>query len=137
MKNLLTTLLAGILMLSVLAIAMLFIIFPQQWKQNIYPSISQILPEPMSRIISVGMTESNICTSLEANLQNFANYLKMNQEVVDVKGMNSLDEQLSRIKTRIDTMPSDVRNLVCQQEYVKLEGLKSVFSLEHSSLNTL
>lgn len=136
MKNLLTTL-AGILMLSVLAIAMLFIIFPQQWKQNIYPSISQILPEPMSRIISVGMTESNICTSLEANLQNFANYLKMNQEVVDVKGMNSLDEQLSRIKTRIDTMPSDVRNLVCQQEYVKLEGLKSVFSLEHSSLNTL
>ncbi|MBP6121813.1 MULTISPECIES: hypothetical protein [Providencia] len=136
MKNLLATL-AGVLMLSVLAIAMLFIIFPQQWKQNIYPSISQMLPEPMSRIIAVGTTESNICASLEGNLQSFANYLKMNQEVVDVKGMNSLDEQLSRIQARIDTMPSDVRNLVCQQEYVKLEGLKSVFSLEHSNLNTL
>ncbi len=136
MKNLLATL-AGVLMLSVLAIAMLFIIFPQQWKQNIYPSISQMLPEPMSRIIAVGTTENNICASLEGNLHSFANYLKMNQEVVNVKGMNSLDEQLSRIQARIDTMPSDVRNLVCQQEYVKLEGLKSVFSLEHSNLNTL
>ncbi|MEX6317697.1 hypothetical protein [Providencia huaxiensis] len=36
--------------------------------------------------------------SLEDNLQNFASYLKVNQDIVDIKGMNSLDEQLTNIQ---------------------------------------
>ncbi|HGN1704778.1 TPA: hypothetical protein ACKRTE_000593 [Providencia rettgeri] len=128
MKKLVGTL-VGASMLLVLAIAMLLIVFPQQWKQNIYPSISKILPPSFSYVLPQGLASNNICDNLEDNLQNFANYLKVNQDVVDIKGMNSLDEQLANIKNRIDAMPSGVRNLVCQQEYSKLEGLKSVFSL--------
>lgn len=132
MKKLIGTL-AGASMLLVLAIAMLLIVFPQQWKQNIYPSLSQILPASFSSVLPQGLVSNNICDSLENNLQSFANYLKVNQDVVDIKGMNSLDEQLANIQTRIDAMPSDVRTLVCQQEYSKLEGLKSVFSLGHNN----
>ncbi|ENU1226467.1 MULTISPECIES: hypothetical protein [Providencia] len=128
MKKLIATL-AGAFMLLVLAFAMLLIIFPQQWKQSIYPSLSQVLPASLSTVLPQGLASNNICDSLEDNLQSFADYLKVNQDVVDIKGMNSLDEQLANIQARIDAMPSDVRNLVCQQEYSKLEGLKSVFSL--------
>ena len=128
MKNLVTTL-AGILMVIALAFAMLLIVFPQQWKQNIYPSISQILPVSLSRVMPVGIANNNVCNSLEDNLQSFADYLKANQDVVDVKGMNSIDDQLIHIKSRINSMPNEVRSLVCQQEYTRLEGLKSVFSL--------
>lgn len=131
MKKLIATL-AGALMLLVLAAAMLLIVFPQQWKQTIYPNISQAFPTSLSSILPQGLVSNDVCNSLEDNLQSFANYLKVNQDVVDVKGMNSLDEQLANIQARIDSMPSDVRNLVCQQEYSKLEGLKSVFSLGNS-----
>ena len=108
---------------------MILIVFPQQWKQNIYPTISQLLPTSLSTILPKSLVSNNVCDSLEDNLQNFASYLKVNQDIVDIKGMNSLDEQLTNIQARIDAMPSDVRDLVCQQEYSKLEGLKSVFSL--------
>ncbi|MBW3116993.1 hypothetical protein ACON3F_18840 [Providencia hangzhouensis] len=128
MKKLIATL-AGTSMLLVLAAAMLLIVFPQQWKQSIYPNISQVLPTSLSAILPQSLASNDICNSLEDNLQSFTDYLKVNQDIVDVKGMNSLDEQLANIQTRIDSMPSDVRNLVCQQEYSKLEGLKSVFSL--------
>ncbi|AWS51387.1 MULTISPECIES: hypothetical protein [Providencia] len=132
MKKLIATL-AGASMLLVLAAAMVLIVFPQQWKQSIYPNISQVLPTSLSAILPQSLASNDICNSLEDNLQSFANYLKVNQDIVDVKGMNSLDEQLANIQTRIDSMPSDVRNLVCQQEYSKLEGLKSVFSLGSSN----
>ncbi|HEM8303969.1 TPA: hypothetical protein U2M51_000141 [Providencia rettgeri] len=128
MKKLIATF-AGASMLLVLATAMILIVFPQQWKQNIYPTISQLLPTSLSTILPKSLVSNNVCDSLEDNLQNFASYLKVNQEIVDIKGMNSLDEQLTNIQARIDAMPSDVRDLVCQQEYSKLEGLKSVFSL--------
>ncbi|ELU1436112.1 hypothetical protein SBK14_000752 [Providencia rettgeri] len=128
MKKLIATF-AGASMLLVLATAMILIVFPQQWKQNIYPTISQLLPTSLSTILSKSLVSNNVCDSLEDNLQNFASYLKVNQDIVDIKGMNSLDEQLTNIQARIDAMPSDVRDLVCQQEYSKLEGLKSVFSL--------
>ncbi|MEY0429063.1 hypothetical protein AB7V88_04590 [Providencia rettgeri] len=128
MKKFIATL-AGASMLLVLAAAMLLIVFPQQWKQSIYPNISQVLPTSLSAILPQSLVSNDICNSLEDNLQSFTDYLKVNQDIVDVKGMNSLDEQLANIQTRIDSMPSDVRNLVCQQEYSKLEGLKSVFSL--------
>ena len=134
MKNIVATL-AGAFMLFVLAIAMLLILFPQQWKQNIYPNISQLLPESVSYFIPSGMIKNNACSNLEGNLRSFADYLKMNQDIVDVKGMNSLDDQLARIQMRVDTMPREVRNLVCQQEYARLEGLKSVFTLGHSNQN--
>ncbi|MEX6210860.1 hypothetical protein AB6G58_14450 [Providencia huaxiensis] len=130
MKKLIATF-AGASMLLVLATAMILIVFPQQWKQNIYPTISQLLPTSLSTILPKSLVSNNVCDSLEDNLQNFASYLKVNQDIVDIKGMNSLDEQLTNIQARIDAMPSDVRDLVCQQEYSKLEGLKSVFSLEH------
>lgn len=135
MKNIVATL-AGTFMLFILAIAMLLILFPQQWKLNIYPNISQILPESVSYFVPSIMTKNNACSSLEGNLRSFADYLKMNQDIVDVKGMNNLDDQLARIQMRIDTMPRDVRNLVCQQEYARLEGLKSVFTLGHPNQNT-
>ncbi|APC11585.1 MULTISPECIES: hypothetical protein [Providencia] len=128
MKKLIATF-AGASMLLVLATAMILIVFPQQWKQNIYPTISQLLPTSLSTILPKSLVSNNVCDSLEDNLQNFASYLKVNQDIVDIKGMNSLDEQLTNIQARIDAMPSDVRDLVCQQEYSKLEGLKSVFSL--------
>ncbi|EIU7555352.1 hypothetical protein LHV18_04415 [Providencia rettgeri] len=128
MKKLIATF-AGASMLLVLATAMILIVFPQQWKQNIYPTISQLLPTSLSTILPKSLVSNNVCDSLEGNLQNFASYLKVNQDIVDIKGMNSLDEQLTNIQARIDAMPSDVRDLVCQQEYSKLEGLKSVFSL--------
>lgn len=128
MKKLIATF-AGATMLLVLATAMILIVFPQQWKQNIYPTISQLLPTSLSTILPKSLVSNNVCDSLEDNLQNFASYLKVNQDIVDIKGMNSLDEQLTNIQARIDAMPSDVRDLVCQQEYSKLEGLKSVFSL--------
>lgn len=128
MKKLIATF-AGASMLLVLATAMILIVFPQQWKQNIYPTISQLMPTSLSTILPKSLVSNNVCDSLEDNLQNFASYLKVNQDIVDIKGMNSLDEQLTNIQARIDAMPSDVRDLVCQQEYSKLEGLKSVFSL--------
>ncbi|QKJ51869.1 hypothetical protein G9396_18690 [Providencia rettgeri] len=132
MKKLIATF-AGASMLLVLATAMILIVFPQQWKQNIYPTISQLLPTSLSTILPKSLVSNNVCDSLEDNLQNFASYLKVNQDIVDIKGMNSLDEQLTNIQARIDAMPSDVRDLVCQQEYSKLEGLKSVFSLEYNN----
>ena len=132
MKKLIATF-AGASMLFILAIAIMLIVFPQQWKENIYPSLSQEIPASLSSVLPQGLVSNNVCDSLENNLQSFANYLKVNQDIVDIKGMNSLDEQLANIQVRIDSMPADVRNLVCQQEYSKLEGLKSVFSLGHSN----
>lgn len=120
-------------MLIILAISIMLIVFPQQWKQNIYPSLSQLIPASLSSVLPQGLVSNNVCDSLQNNLQSFADYLKVNQDVVDIKGMNSLDEQLMNIQARVDSMPSDVRNIVCQQEYSKLEGLKSVFSLGHSN----
>lgn len=132
MKKLIATF-AGASMLITLAIAIMLIVFPQQWKQNIYPSLSQVIPASLSSVLPQGLVSNNVCDSLQNNLQSFADYLKVNQDVVDIKGMNSLDEQLANIQARVDSMPSDVRNMVCQQEYSKLEGLKSVFSLGHSN----
>ncbi|MEQ4673339.1 hypothetical protein ABN063_02105 [Providencia vermicola] len=132
MKKLIATF-AGASMLFILAIAIMLIVFPQQWKESIYPSLSQVIPASLSSVLPQGLVSNNVCDSLENNLQSFANYLKVNQDIVDIKGMNSLDEQLANIQVRIDSMPADVRNLVCQQEYSKLEGLKSVFSLGHSN----
>lgn len=132
MKKLITTF-AGASMLFILAIAIMLIVFPQQWKQNIYPSLSQAIPASLSSILPEGLVSNNVCDALENNLQSFTNYLKVNQDVVDVKGMNSLDEQLANIQARVNAMPSSVRSLVCQQEYSKLEGLKSVFSLGHNN----
>ncbi|EPL9570857.1 hypothetical protein MMK73_004900 [Providencia rettgeri] len=132
MKKLIATF-AGTSMLIILAIAIMLIVFPQQWKQNIYPSLSQVIPASLSSVLPQGLVSNNVCDSLQNNLQSFADYLKVNQDVVDIKGMNSLDEQLANIQARVDSMPSDVRNMVCQQEYSKLEGLKSVFSLGHSN----
>ncbi|WP_369311462.1 hypothetical protein [Providencia rettgeri] len=132
MKKLIATF-AGASMLFILAIAIMLIVFPMQWKQSIYPSLAQLLPESLSTVLPQGLVSNNVCDSLENNLKSFADYLKVNQDIVDIKGMNSLDEQLANIQARVDSMPSDVRNLVCQQEYSKLEGLKSVFSLGHSN----
>ncbi|EPL6455905.1 MULTISPECIES: hypothetical protein [Providencia] len=133
MKKLIATFAGGASMLIILAISIMLIVFPQQWKQNIYPSLSQLIPASLSSVLPQGLVSNNVCDSLQNNLQSFADYLKVNQDVVDIKGMNSLDEQLMNIQARVDSMPSDVRNMVCQQEYSKLEGLKSVFSLGHSN----
>lgn len=132
--NKLTTTLTALFMLIVIATGVLFIGFPQQWKQTVYPSISQILPDSINSLIPSLDFSNNACDSLETNLETFADYLKANQDVVSVKGMNGLDEQLSSIRSRIDQMPHQVRKLVCQQEYARLEGLKSVFFLGHNNL---
>ncbi|EKT62403.1 hypothetical protein [Providencia burhodogranariea] len=129
----LTTTLTTLLMLIVIAIAALFIVFPQQWKQSVYPNISQVLPESINSLIPSWGSSNNACDSLESNLETFADYLKANQDVVSVKGMNGLDEQLSLIRSRVDQMPNQVRKLVCQQENARLEGLKSVFFLGHNN----
>lgn len=131
--NKLTTALTAVLMLIVIAIATLFIVFPQQWKQSVYPSISQILSDPINSLIPSMDVSNNACDHLESNLETFADYLKANQDVVSVKGMNGLDEQLNAIRSRVDQMPQQVRKLVCQQEYARLEGLKSVFFLGHNN----
>ncbi|MEX6226786.1 hypothetical protein AB6F55_19395 [Providencia hangzhouensis] len=70
MKKLIATF-AGASMLSVLATAMILIVFPQQWKQNIYPTISQLLPTSLSTILPKSLVSNNVCDSLEDNLQNF------------------------------------------------------------------
>ncbi|BBG58627.1 Uncharacterised protein [Providencia rustigianii] len=130
MKKLLAPLMTSS-MLLIVAIAALLIIFPQTWKQSIYPNVSQWLPDTVSSLIFQGELNNGVCDSLEQNLQSFADYLKSNSEVVEVKGMNGIEEQLSNIQSRLNSLPSDVRNAVCQQEYANLEGLKSVFSLSY------
>lgn len=128
-----TTLMAILMLISV-AIATLLIIFPQQWKMSVYPRVSQLLPSSMNSLIpSWGSTDNSVCDNLENNLQSFASYLKANENIVSVKGMNGLDEQLNAIHSRIDNMPSQVRKMVCQQEYARLEGLKSVFFLGNNN----
>lgn len=129
----LTATLTALLMIIVIAIAALFIVFPQQWKQSVYPSISQIMPDSINSLVLSWDSSNNACDSLESNLETFADYLKTNQDVVSVKGMNGLDEQLNSIRSRVDQMPHQVRKLVCQQEYARLEGLKSVFFLGHNN----
>ncbi|EOE0521628.1 hypothetical protein ACJ8VI_004299 [Providencia stuartii] len=128
MKNVMTALAAFVMLMGV-AIAALLIVFPQQWKQDIYPSVASILPESINALMPSWGADYNACDSLESNLQTFAEYLKTNEDVVNVKGMNGLDDQLNAIRSRVESMPVQVRKLVCQQEYARLEGLKSVFFL--------
>ncbi|EPO2454132.1 hypothetical protein ACT7LO_004531, partial [Providencia rettgeri] len=64
MKKLIATL-AGASMLLVLAAAMVLIVFPQQWKQSIYPNISQVLPTSLSAILPQSLASNDICNSLE------------------------------------------------------------------------
>lgn len=131
MKNVMTALTALVMLIGI-SMAALFIVFPQQWKQNIYPSVANLLPESISSLIPSRDVNNNVCDSLESNLQTFADYLKTNEDIVSIKGMNGLDDQLNGIRSRIDSMPIQVRKLVCQQEYARLEGLKSVFFLGHN-----
>ncbi|CAG9418059.1 hypothetical protein NVI2019_PEGOAJLN_01566 [Providencia alcalifaciens] len=120
-------------MLLVLAIAAVLILFPQTWKQSIFPLISQLLPDSVSAFMVQNGLANNACESLENNLRSFADYLQANADVVEVKGMNGLEDQIANIQARLNNLPSDVRNSVCQQEYANLEGLKSVFSLGYGS----
>ncbi|MEX6317696.1 hypothetical protein [Providencia huaxiensis] len=59
MKKLIATF-AGASMLLVLATAMILIVFPQQWKQNIYPTISQLLPTSLSTILPKSLVSNNV-----------------------------------------------------------------------------
>ncbi|MTC48012.1 hypothetical protein GKR71_19575 [Providencia sp. wls1922] len=120
-------------MLLVLAIAAVLILFPQMWKQSIFPSLSQLLPDSVNSFMVQNELANNACDNLENNLRSFADYLQANADVVEVKGMNGLEEQIANIQARLNNLPSDVRNFVCQQEYANLEGLKSVFSLGYRS----
>ncbi|MEQ5126536.1 hypothetical protein GKR48_09525 [Providencia sp. wls1943] len=120
-------------MLLVLAIAAVLILFPQTWKQSIFPSLSQLLPASVNSFMEQNGLTNNACDSLENNLRSFTDYLQANADVVEVKGMNGLEEQLANIQARLNNLPSDVRNSVCEQEYANLEGLKSVFSLGYRS----
>lgn len=78
-------------MLLVLAIAAVLILFPQTWKQSIFPSISQLLPDSVSAFMVQNGLANNACESLENNLRSFADYLQANADVVEVKGMNGLE----------------------------------------------
>ncbi|MEX6158509.1 hypothetical protein [Providencia manganoxydans] len=125
----LTPALTALMMLMGVAIAALFIVFPQQWKQNVYPSISNLLPESINSLIPSWDINNNVCDRLESNLQTFTDYLQANEDVVSIKGMNGLDDQIGEIRSRVNSIPSQVRKFACQQEYARLEGLKSVFFL--------
>ncbi|EKT57348.1 hypothetical protein [Providencia sneebia] len=132
MKNV-KAILITIMMFACIAMATLLIVFPQQWKQNVYPSISKLLPESMNSLVTNWGAGDNVCDRLENNLQIFADYLKTNEDVVNTKAMNGLDDQITSMRSRVNSMPNQVRKLVCQQEYARLEGLKGVFFLGSDS----
>nr|WP_314265936.1 hypothetical protein [uncultured Moellerella sp.] len=96
--------------------------------------ITFVLPESVNSLLKHWSNDSSFCESLNTNIDGFNDYLNKNKTIVSLKGMNGIEDQLQLMRTRVEKMPMQMKDIACKQEIAKLDGLKSVFFLGGSTI---
>ena len=93
-----------------------------------------MLPESVNSLFRNWDKDSSFCESLNTNIDGFNDYLNKNKTIVSLKGMSGIEDQLKLMRTRVEKTPTQMKDIACKQETAKLDGLKSVFFLDGSTI---